>query len=58
MHRVTLKIGEEELALETGRMAKQANGSIFATYGGSSVLATVCCGSKPVEDLDYVPLFC
>jgi polyribonucleotide nucleotidyltransferase len=56
MHRVTLKIGEEELALETGRMAKQANGSIFATYGDSSVLATVCCGSKPVEDLDYVPL--
>ncbi len=56
MHRVTLQIGGEELVLETGRMAKQANGSIFATYGGSTVLATVCCGSKPVEDLDYVPL--
>lgn len=56
MHRVTLKIGAEELVLETGRMAKQANGAIFATFGGSAVLATVCCGSKPVEDLDYVPL--
>lgn len=56
MHRVSLTIGNEELILETGRMAKQANGSIFASYGGSSVLATVCCGSKPVEDLDYVPL--
>ncbi len=56
MHRVTLRVGGEELTLETGRMAKQANGAIFATYGGSAVLATVCCGSKPVEDLDYVPL--
>ncbi len=53
---VSLKIGAEELVLETGRMAKQANGAVFATYGGSSVLATVCCSAKPVEGLDYVPL--
>ena len=56
MHRVTLKVGAETLVLESGRMAKQANGAIFATFGESAVLATVCCGSRPVEDLDYVPL--
>jgi polyribonucleotide nucleotidyltransferase len=56
MHKLTIRLGETDLTLETGRMAKQANGSVFATYGGSSVLATVCCGAKPVEDLDYVPL--
>jgi len=56
MHKVSLQIGESVLVLETGRMAKQANGAVFASYGGSSVLATVCCGSSPVEDLDYVPL--
>ncbi|HAK47574.1 MAG TPA: polyribonucleotide nucleotidyltransferase [Spirochaeta sp.] len=53
---VSLEIEGKELVLETGKMAKQANGSVYATYGGSAVLATACCGSKPVEGLDYVPL--
>lgn len=53
---ISVKIGEGELVLETGRMAKQANGSVLATYGGSAVLATACCGSSEVEGLDYVPL--
>ncbi|WNY65319.1 polyribonucleotide nucleotidyltransferase [Borreliella carolinensis] len=51
-----LKIGRDELVFETGFMAKQANGSVLATYGGSSVLATVCCSSGVREDLDFVPL--
>ncbi|MCD2413411.1 polyribonucleotide nucleotidyltransferase [Borreliella burgdorferi] len=51
-----LKIGRDELVFETGFMAKQANGSVLATYGGSSVLATVCCSSNVREDLDFVPL--
>lgn len=55
-NRVALKIGNEELVLETGKMAKQANGAVFASYGDSVVLATACCGDKPVEGLDYVPL--
>ncbi len=53
---VSLEIEGKVLVLETGKMAKQANGAVFATYGGSSVLATACCGDKPVEGLDYVPL--
>jgi polyribonucleotide nucleotidyltransferase len=53
---ISVKIGNEELVLETGRMAKQANGAVLATYGGSSVLATACCGSNEVEGMDYVPL--
>ena len=56
MHQVRLKLGKEELVLETGKMAKQANGAILATYGGSVVLATVCCASEPTEGLDFVPL--
>ncbi|QFI14967.1 polyribonucleotide nucleotidyltransferase [Borrelia maritima] len=51
-----MKIGRDELVFETGFMAKQANGSVLATYGGSSVLATVCCSSNVREDLDFVPL--
>jgi polyribonucleotide nucleotidyltransferase len=56
MQTVSLTINGIDLVIETGRMAKQANGSVFATYGGGAVLATVCCSSSPVEGLDYVPL--
>jgi polyribonucleotide nucleotidyltransferase len=56
VHSVSLKIGEEELTLETGRMAKQANGSVFARLGGSAVIATACCADSEKEDLDFIPL--
>ena len=49
-------INGEDLILETGRMAKQANGSVFARMGGSAVLATACCSDKVTEGLDFVPL--
>ena len=52
--RVTFKIGESDLILETGHLAKQANGAIYAEYEGTAVLATVCCSDTAVEGLDYV----
>lgn len=55
IHTVSIEIEGKELVLETGRMAKQANGSVLATYGGSMVLATACCGEER-EGLDFVPL--
>ena len=55
-HRVAFKIGDEELILETGKMAKQANGAVFARLGGSAVLATACCADNEKEDLDFIPL--
>jgi polyribonucleotide nucleotidyltransferase len=56
LHQVTINIGGRDLILETGRMAKQANGAVFARFEGSAVLATACCGSRPMENLDFVPL--
>ena len=56
IHKVTMEIAGKELVLETGRIAKQANGSVFAQYAGSAVIATVCSSSNAVEGLDYVPL--
>ena len=53
---VKMKIGDGELVLETGKMARQANGAIYAYYEGSAVLATVCSGEAPDTPLDYVPL--
>jgi polyribonucleotide nucleotidyltransferase len=55
-HRVSFKIGEEELVLETGKMAKQANGAVFARLGGSAVIATACAAENEKEDLDFIPL--
>ncbi|MDR0497106.1 MAG: polyribonucleotide nucleotidyltransferase [Treponema sp.] len=56
IQRVTQIIAGQELILETGRIAKQANGSVFAQYAGSAVIATACASSHSVEGLDYVPL--
>ncbi len=56
INEVKIRIGNSDLILETGRMAKQANGAVYAKYEGSAVLATACCGNSPVTGLDYVPL--
>jgi len=56
MHKVTLNIAGKDLILETGRIAKQANGSVFAQYAGSAVFASVCSSAESLEGLDYVPL--
>jgi len=56
IHKVKVRIGEDELILETGRMAKQANGAVYARYAGSAVLATICCSDKEREELDFIPL--
>ncbi|MCB5223591.1 MAG: polyribonucleotide nucleotidyltransferase [Candidatus Cloacimonadaceae bacterium] len=44
------------LYVETGRMAKQANGSVYVRYGGTSVLVTASMSKEPVENQDFFPL--
>ena len=56
IHRVTYKIGQHDLILETGRLARQASGAVFAQYAGSVVIATACTSDEAEEGLDYVPL--
>ncbi len=56
IHTSTYKLNGEDMILETGRMAKQANGAVFARFGGSAVIATACCSDKVTEGLDFVPL--
>ncbi|MDR3160473.1 MAG: polyribonucleotide nucleotidyltransferase [Spirochaetaceae bacterium] len=56
VQRVSYQIAGQDLILETGRIAKQANGAVFAQYAGSVVIATVCSSAESVEGLDYVPL--
>tara|TARA_S200000501_G_scaffold259910_1_gene243853 strand:+ start:64711 stop:66915 length:2205 start_codon:yes stop_codon:yes gene_type:complete len=51
-----LEWGGKTLTLETGRVARQAHGSVIATYGGTSVLATVVADLEPKPGLDFFPL--
>jgi polyribonucleotide nucleotidyltransferase len=51
-----LEWGGKTLRLETGRMARQADGAVLATYGETTVLATVVSDSTPREGIDFFPL--
>ncbi len=56
MHRVELDWGGRKLVLETGRMARQADGAVLATYGETTVLAAVVAAKQPKEGIDFLPL--
>ncbi|MBN9540620.1 MAG: polyribonucleotide nucleotidyltransferase, partial [Alphaproteobacteria bacterium] len=45
-----------KLVLETGKIARQADGAVMATYGGTTVLAAVVFEKKPKPGLDFFPL--
>jgi len=48
--------GEETLTLETGRVARQADGSVIATLGETSVMANVTFAKSPKPGMDFFPL--
>jgi polyribonucleotide nucleotidyltransferase len=58
IHRVQLDWGGRQLTLETGRFARQADGAVFASYGDTTVLATVVAAKSPKEGIDFLPLTC
>ncbi len=45
-----------KLVLETGRMARQADGAVVATYGDTTVLATAVAAKEPKPGIDFLPL--
>jgi polyribonucleotide nucleotidyltransferase len=51
-----MEIGGRTLSIETGRFAKQADGSVMVRYGDSMVLATVVASKEAKEGQDYFPL--
>jgi polyribonucleotide nucleotidyltransferase len=54
-HQVTVEVGGRPLILETGKIAKQANGAIVARYGDTVVLTTACM-APTANDRDFLPL--
>ncbi len=52
----SMQWGEETLTLETGKVARQADGSVIATLGETSVMANVTFAKKQKEGQDFFPL--
>jgi polyribonucleotide nucleotidyltransferase len=55
-HKVEIEWGGRPLILETGKIARQADGAVLATYGETVVMATVVSAREPKPGLDFFPL--
>ena len=51
-----IELGGRKLVVESGKMAKQANGAVLVRYGDTAVLATATASAKPREGADFFPL--
>ena len=52
----SIKVGARELVVETGKVAKQADGSVVIRYGDTMLLVTAVSARTPREGLDFFPL--
>ncbi len=55
-NKVEFELGGRTMVIETGRLAKQANGAVTVRYVDSMVVCTVCAGTEPRLTLDFFPL--
>lgn len=55
-HKIEIEWAGRPLTIETGKIARQADGAVIATYGETIVLATVVSAKSPKPDQDFFPL--
>ncbi len=58
MHTREISVGGKTLSIETGRLAKQADGSVVVRSGDTMVLVTACADANAREGVDFLPLTC
>ena len=56
MNTAHVKVGGSDLLLETGKLAKQADGSVIVRFGETVVLVTACYAPTAREGIDFLPL--
>ena len=54
--KVERQIGGETLSIETGKVARQADGAVIVQYGGTVVLVSAVTAPPRFEDIDFFPL--
>ncbi len=54
--REEIELAGRKLIIETGRMARQADGAVFVHYGDTAVLVAAMASKKKIEGLDFFPL--
>src|SRR3989344_5043089 len=54
--RIEIPFGAQNLIIESGKLAKQANGAVTVTCGGTVVLVAACMSKKPRVGIDFFPL--
>lgn len=52
----TVSVGGHDITFETGKIARQANGSVLLRCGETLILSTACSGPSPSEETDFLPL--
>ncbi|MCE5324718.1 polyribonucleotide nucleotidyltransferase [bacterium] len=58
INKVEIELGGKTIALETGRIANQANGAVLLSCGETVVMATATMSAKPREGMNFFPLIC
>ena len=58
MHTRDISVGGRTISIETGRIAKQADGAVIVRSGDTMVLVTACADANPREGVDFLPLTC
>jgi polyribonucleotide nucleotidyltransferase len=56
MHTRNISLGRQTISIETGRLAKQADGAVIVRSGDTMVLVTACAAGSPREGIDFLPL--
>src|SRR5215203_474303 len=56
MHTRNVTIGSQTISFETGKLAKQADGSVIVRLGDTMVLVTACYAANAREGIDFLPL--
>ncbi len=56
VNRESIEIGGKEISIETGKLAKQADGAVVITCGATMVLITAVASKEVKEDIDFFPL--
>ncbi len=56
MHTTQVNVGRSPLIIETGKLAKQADGAVTVRYGDTVVIVTACSASQAREGIDFLNL--